>query len=199
MFPETLVTTYQTARCHNPEDHCENVRHCRSKVKLAPSPSLGMARCTYLRWQTPEGMCARGWPTRGWGSAGHELASVNLVECHTSGSFGRFAPQRRIAAAVATGLKRRQMDQKLENSGSGGVQPMLCPDKLSEPSSLLSSGYRSFSHGGKAAGPWSWRVTWSSTEFKIYMELYLHSPIRLFMEWCLIKHRVNFTFYWNVK
>jgi len=47
---------------------------------------------------------------------------------------------------------------------------------------------------GKAAGAWSWPLTSvSSAEVKNAWS-YTCTPLYVFMAWCLVKHRDNFTF-----
>jgi hypothetical protein len=49
--------------------------------------------------------------------------------------------------------------------------------------------------GRKAARAWRWPLTAILYREQECAELYLHSPQYVFMEWCLVKHRDNFTSY----
>jgi hypothetical protein len=54
-------------------------------------------------------------------------------------------------------------------------------------------GSRGSFRGGKAAGEWSWPLTSIYCQGQECVELY-STPQYVFMAWCLVKHRDNFTF-----
>jgi hypothetical protein len=68
-------------------------------------------------------------------------------------------------------------------------------DRLWGPHSLLSDGTRGCFAGVKRPGHEDDDSPPSSAEVKECVELYLHSPNtqHVFVAWCLVKHRDNFT------
>jgi hypothetical protein len=65
---------------------------------------------------------------------------------------------------------------------------------LSGPPGLLSNAYRgALSLGVKRPGREADHSPPPSAEVKEWVELYLHSPHNVFMVWCLVKHKDNFT------
>jgi hypothetical protein len=65
-------------------------------------------------------------------------------------------------------------------------------DRLWGPPSLLSHGYQGFFPVGRAAGAWSWPLTSIQCRSQKCVVLYFHPPY-IFMLWCSVKCRDNFT------
>jgi hypothetical protein len=77
-----------------------------------------------------------------------------------------------------------------------GISPPR-PDQHWDPPSLLSNGCRSPFPGDKVAGAWSDHSPPSSAEVKNAWS-YTSNPQYVFNAWCLVKHRDNFTFTFNI-
>jgi hypothetical protein len=90
------------------------------------------------------------------------------------------------SAGIATSYGLEDRDS-IPGRGKTSSSPQR-PDWLWGPPTLLCNGY----WGLKAVGTWTWPFfsIWGRQRM---VELYLYSPV--FMTWCLIKDRANFTLY----
>jgi hypothetical protein len=99
-----------------------------------------------------------------------------------------------VDIATGYGLDSREVGVRAPVGERIFSSPWL-PYRLWGPPSLLSKGYQGPFHGGNAAGAWSWLLTSNSRRGQQYMDLYIHSSIRLHGE---VKHRDNFTLHFTV-